>query len=789
MMKFFTSDLRRNLIKILCLTVGMAVGFLLVAKVYFEETFDTYFPDNDRLYLVTENVTMSDEYKEFSQTPGAIAPGLKRYVPQVEHATRFTPMLYSEKLKLPDGTLIAEVGVSLADSAFFNVFKTHVTGSDPRDIMEVKRRCAIPRSLADKIGPEAMGTEICFPNFNEDYKVTVDAIYEDYPLNTSIPNNVYVSMASLPDITYDGRENWMGNDRYVSAVYLTKGSKPEDIKPHVRKMLEENVDKESLEISHFGLGLKNFVGIHTSEGNVRTMSLILSLLALVMLLSAGLNYLLIVMGQMTHRSKEMAVRKCYGTSNLKIFGRVIAESLFFIIISLGLAMLLAWCFSDQCRRLLGYTPAQLFSTGNVWIVEGAVCLALLIITGAVPAWMYCRTPVASAFRANVKSRRIWKLALLSLQFFASGMLICILMLVARQYHKLSTVDIGYDYENTARVPLYGVKKDQRSALMEEIRRLGCVEGVASSSETFIDWASGNNVWIGDDVERQVNVADLYYNNREMIDVLGLKIIQGENFSETADSTRHEAIVEKRFIDVLKNNFNIDKDNIVGQTFHISEHLGLDGFNEFTVVGVIEDMHRGGFMEDDNDTRAGVLFPSTKINTNLFIRFRMLTPEALQEVQTLIYKMIPDKEIYVTPLKNNVDLKFEPVRNFGTAVIIIGIAIIMIALIGLIGYTTDEVNRRAKEIAIRKVAGYPADKIVKLFCLDILRVAIPSLIAGGALAMVVGRKWLSQFTHQVSLSPLSMIICLILLLAILLAVVALNSLDVARSNPVKHLRNE
>ena len=80
-------------------------------------------------------------------------------------------------------------------------------------------------------------------------------------------------------------------------------------------------------------------------------------------------------------------------------------------------------------------------------------------------------------------------------------------------------------------------------------------------------------------------------------------------------------------------------------------------------------------------------------------------------------------------------------------------------------------------------------IVRLFCLDILKVALPSLLAGGAAAMIIGRKWLSQFTVQTSLSPLSLALCLLLLLVIILAVVAANSLRVARSNPVEHLRDE
>lgn len=789
MLRFFTSDIRRNITKILCLTVGLAVGFLLVAKVYFEETFDTCHPDYDRIYRITESVTSNGEYKEHNYTPGAIAPGTMRYCPQVETATRITTFKEGSTLKLDDGRSFRGEGFTLADTCFFDVFQTPVIAGNPREALMLKSTCMIPRSLADKIGGDPIGMEFCVPDFSENYKLTIGGIYEDFPLNSTIGNHIYVSLPSIGLFSYDGSENWVGNDRYSSYLKLLEGASPDDLKPGIAKMLAENVEREAIEVFHFNIGTKPLNGFYTSSGTVRTMIWILSLLAIIMLMSAGLNYLLIVIGQMGRRTKEMAIRKCYGTGNLRIFARIIGESLFFLLISIGLALLLVWCFSGECQRLLGYTPAQLFSTGKVWIVEGAVCLGLLIITGAIPAWMYCRTPVANAFRSKPQSRKIWKLVLLAVQFFAAGMLMCLLVLVVRQYSKMSSADMGFDYEEIGYLSLYGVPSESRETLVAEIKRLGCVEGVASAYQEFTSKASGNNVWLGEDYASQINVADLYYANRELPEVLGMKMLQGETFSENADSTRHEAIVEKSFIEVL-NKLSGNKDtDIIGKTFRITEHAGLEGYDEFTVCGVIGDMKRNGFMEESADKRAGVLFPTKTIQPNLYIRFRELTPESMGQVQGIIAKTLPTRELYVIPYRDTVNMLTEPVRNFGTSVMIVGIAIIVIALIGLIGYTSDEVQRRAKEIAIRKVTGTPAANIVRLFCTDILKVALPSLLAGGTLAIIVGRKWLSQFTEQVPLSPLSMALCIIALLLLLLSVVALNTLNVARGNPVDHLRNE
>ena len=83
----------------------------------------------------------------------------------------------------------------------------------------------------------------------------------------------------------------------------------------------------------------------------------------------------------------------------------------------------------------------------------------------------------------------------------------------------------------------------------------------------------------------------------------MKMPQGETFSENADSTRHEAIVEERFIDVLNRLDGGDASNIIGRTFRITEHAGLEGYDEFTVCGGIGDMKRNGFMEESADKRA------------------------------------------------------------------------------------------------------------------------------------------------------------------------------------------
>ena len=790
MLKFFTSDLRRNLTKIFCLTIGLAIGLLLVAKAFVEQSFDHAIPEYGNVYLAKESVTRNGEFSEYLSTPGAIAPGLKRYVPQVEKATRVSTLFGSLAVRTPDGKLVDVEGLTLADSCLFDVLRWPVISGNPKEALSVEDYCMIPRSLAEKLGDDVMGMTLTSPDVGDSYKVIVAGVYEDFPINSTFRNVIYLSLPTIGKFKYDGRDNWVGNDCYRSYVRLAKGASQADVTPHIQRMLKENVVEEALEVFKFNIALMPLTDVYNSQDSVKTMIWVLSLLAFIILVSASLNYLLIVIGQLGKRGKEMAVRKCYGTSNRKIFLRIMGESVFFLVVSIALAVLIVLSLSDQCEMLLGYPASVLLSSPDVWLVEVCVCVALLLITGVIPAWIYCRTPVSHVFHQNTRKRRIWKLALLSVQFFATGLMFCLLVLVYRQYDMMSRGDMGYDYENVAYLNVGALPANERKVIKDELSRLSCVAGVASADQNFTGWASGNNVWIKGDPrpDNQVNVADMYWANANLFDVMGMKFMQGETFRVDADTTVHQVIVEERFIDVLKSNFGHKDDNIIGQRFNITEHISLDGSDEFTIVGVIGNIRRGGYNIDSFDQRAGVLFPTTEVCDNLYVRFTCLTPEALKEAQKVIDGKYSDT-MYITPYKTMVEAWNAPVKRFGFSVMAAGIAILLITIIGLIGYTADEVQRRAKEIAIRKVNGTTVGKILRIFCVDILKVAVPSLLAGGIAAVLIGRDWLSQFTDQVSLSPWSMALCLLVILVVIIAVVCLNALKVARSNPVDYLRTE
>ena len=147
------------------------------------------------------------------------------------------------------------------------------------------------------------------------------------------------------------------------------------------------------------------------------------------------------------------------------------------------------------------------------------------------------------------------------------------------------------------------------------------------------------------------------------------------------------------------------------------------------------------------------------------------------------KAFPDKTIDFTSMEESMRTMYNPVRVFRNATVVAGVVMFFIMLMGLLGYTTDEVQRRSKEIAIRKVNGAEASDILRLLGNDILWVAIPAVIIGIALSGYVNNLWINAFTAQVSMSVAAYLGIGLAVLAVIISCVLIKAWRIANENPV------
>ena len=772
---------QHNWTKIICLAIGLAAGVVLIGKVGFEQSYDDFFPESNRIYVVCEDFIQNGEFHHFPQTSGGIVPGMQRYCPQIEAATRYTNVAYDMPIVTEDDHWV-RTNYDLVDSCFFDVFPFRVLQGNPKKVLSQVDYCMISRSLAEKLGGNVVGKKVYYKR-RGGLALTIGGVYEDIPLNSRLHNmEVMISMSSIAKFTHDGRADWVGSDNYISYVRLAEGISPDDLKPQLEKMKQENLPLEEMKKAGVDtdFSLSPLIDFHTKDDGVRRMTLILSLLAAVLIGCAVMNYLLLVVGGISRRAREMAVHKCYGAESRHVYHKVMVESAVHLLLSLALAALLLYAAKDIVEELTCAPLSVLLMAGNnVWMIA-LTCLVVLLITGIVPGYIYTHIPVAAAFKNYSQSHRLWKLLLLGLQFASATFLIALLAVAGRQYDRMINDDIGYDYSTLGSVLVNGLSVEQRQLVLEELPKLASVKGVTMSYANLTEQQGGDNIYLPDDDHEYMNIADLFRVGNGYFDVMGIPIVSGRTFTEQTD-TLCEVMVSRKFEERMK--------ELAGWDQAVGKQIFCSSFDELhTIVGVYEDIRIGSITNPD--TRPSAIFYSYKPKYMRYILIRFQTMDGLEAANKRLKELVTDNpDIHITPYNQMVVKLYTDAHNFRTTVMIGGLVALLIALIGLIGYLSGEIGRRQKEIAIRKVNGAHTADVIRLFIIDIMRVALPAVLIGAVASWYVSHLWQEQFSEKAILSPLLFIGCALLVLIVIMGVVCIGCRRVTTSNPVNYLKTE
>ena len=777
---------RSNGIKILALAVGLAMGLVLVAKVCFERSYDNFYPDNERIYLVKSDLNREGKKDSWGQVSGAVAPGMKAEVPGVEFATRYTRIGENNELIMTPEEQYYTATILLADTSFFDIFPRPILVGDPKDALARPGYVMISRSLAEKMGGVGSAIGKTFVrDTNHGSPFTVGGVFEDIPENSHLRFDAVASLAAMSERSTN---NWLGNDRYIAYVKLLPGIDPDGLAPAIRRMQERNQDMEALKKAGVDLSYSIFPlqEIHNNSKEVKDMNYMLLFMAIILISIAVLNYILVVISTLIGRAKEVAVHKCYGASGKNIFGMILSESLLHLLLSMLLAVLLIVIFKGKIEDLLSASLTALFTLPTVSILLG-ICVVVFAVTGLVPTWLFMRIPVASAFRSVKESKRYWKLCLLFVQFVATAYLVALLITISRQYDTMISSDPGYAYENLVYCDTRGVEQQVRERAMEELRRLPQVEMVSVSTELPFGYPSGNNVNIPGDDRDLFNIADMYFVGDRYFDLMEIPVIEGTAF-RPEEGNADKIMVSRKFVDLMEKTAGWTG-SIIGKGVMVTEHS--QGTKIFTVCGVFDDFRIGSLKGPD--TRASVFFYATpdcyNPPVNILIKMNTMSADNLAEVNRVLTETITGKVVEASVYKMDIVRQYQDDRDFRDAILISGIVTLIIALIGLLGYTADETNRRGREIAIRKVNGATAESILRMLSRDVSYIALPALAIGAAIAYINAEGWLEKFAESIHLSLFMFIGAALFVYAVIITCVLVRAWNVANENPVDSLKAE
>lgn len=779
---------QHNFVKILCLALGLAISSVIIAEIYFEQTYDTYFPGWGRTYLISEVGTNHGETMEFTNTSGATAQGVKQYAPMVEAATSTCYFYDDAQCKMEDQNIVS-ANIRMADSCFFDVFPQKILIGKAKQILSQPLSCLIDSETAAKIGGNVVGKHFTLSKY-PGTTFTIYGVFEAFPWGSSFHGTqMILSRCSVPYVySYDGRGQWVGNDSYGSYIRLAKGHDAKELKPYVNKMRQDHFPLK--EMKNMGVELNyDFTvlsDVYTQDPYIKKMGWIMSIVAFVLLFTSVMNYLLIIVGNLVSRSREMAVRKCYGAKPKNIHDIIFSEALVHVGLAVVLAAVLVFLCKGTIENFLSAPVSTLVLNRGSWILV-VICLLVLLIGGFVPGWLYNKIPVAIAFRGYNENRNRWKLALLGIQFVISGLLFSLLYIINNQYQLMLSTNPGYDYDNVAIVSVDGINRDQRNQCLAEIKRMPNVKECCSTYHIPLNGygRSGNMVQKPGDDTNTFNIIDMEGVDDNFFKMMNIPIVQGTFFTERNDSCR-QVIIDERGAEKLIKTWHW-KDGVVGKQITCTGHDD----NIFTICGVSKNI-RWGAAETGGDGMNGfpdLYFYSAKTAYYMLVKFNELRDESLSELQSKVQAMYPNNKVIVKSYASELANQYASQLNFRNGILVAGIVTMIIALFGLVGYTSDEVNRRRKEIAIRKVNGAKVKDILRIFLKDIMKIALPCIIVGDLGAWLIARQWLMSFSEKITMTPLLFIGVTIILLVIIGLSVIINCYKVANSNPVKYLKDE
>lgn len=780
------------IIKVLSLGVGMAIAVILIAKVCFELSYDNVYKDIDRIYKIRTGAVMQGEDKDFGQVSGAIAPGFKAEVPGVLEATRFTGIFNSENFIIDDeGSKVAAEHL-LADSCFFRIFNRQFLAGEPEKALRSwSGDVAISKTFAEKLGGvgAAVGKQVANED-NPNLKLTVCGVYEDFPKNGSIHADVILSIEAMSQRSLS---NWVGNDRYVAFVKLAEGVDPASLKDAIHEMQKAHQPLEEMEKS--GLTLWYFLSPlateHSSRPEVRNLVFILSIIAALLLLVSIMNYVLVAISDVIRRAREVGVRKCYGAEPWDINKILLKETAGNLVLSLVVAALLVLAFRGAIESLLGVPVQDLITPLSVWIIVGVVVLVFLV-SAIIPAQMFTRIPISSAFRGYKESKRRWKISLLSFQFAINAVLVSLVLIVSFQYRKVLNTDPGYEYRNLVYETFPSYDQTKMNAIAGALRSLPEVEAAELTYTLPFEKASGNNVYLPGDDRELFNIADEYGASEGFFDMMGFRLVEG-----SVPKGPNDVAVSKSFVTKMAA-FADWSDGAVGKIVNISEHdqVTICGVYEDYVIGDVTDMddrpsvrfcwNRDFYTEADKDVDK---YDWSGLMHTIVIKLSEVTPASMRKVEKTIKEVAPDSDAEVKSYSETLVNMYDSTKQMKRTYELGSLFALLIAVIGLISYVRDENYRRSAEIAVRKVNGAQSSEIVSMLVTDILKVAVFAVIIGDAGAWLVAHYWLQQFPVKIVLNPLFFIAADIIVLAIIVSVIVIGSLRIAHTNPVESLKNE
>ncbi len=751
--------------RLVSLALGLAVSLLIFSYVGFNLTYDRFLPDRDRVWQVW---TQSPQFGLSSKMVRPLAPNLAADMPQVEAAVHMIDM--REQVTVDDNPY--DVYMWYVGTEFFDVLDFGVVSGDPHRILSAEGRNSV--MISERMASRMFGKEDPLGKtvmFGENDPRTVAGVFRTPPANNSLGD-----FDMLGWLWYD-KENeiWGGQDSFPTYIKLVEGA---DI-ASVESAMEDFDKRHGIYENNLEWNLSyKFVPLaqaHFTDNTLRQMQYIFSAIGLVALLVACLNYVLLTVSSLSERSRTIAMLRCGGAQRTDIFAMLLGETSIMTAAAVVCAAFVIWGFAGGIEQVAGYRVTDLFAVNRIWIPL-AVCVAAFLACGLAPAALFSAVGLQYAFRRGGDNRVWWKRSLLFVQIACATGVVIFLGICARQLEYARNADYGYDHAGVVTLTLVDTMSNLNT-VCNELSALPCVEGVGMS-ESYPVWGYSGQTALDEEGKLLFSCRWECW-NAGYVPAMGMTMVEGRNFRDTDGADK--AIVNEAY--VLKRGW---EDSPVGK-------LVYDSGGAYEVVGVVKDflMGRGRALPIVCHPASLYANPDKTYSFCLSVRLAEITPETLAAMTRAIDSVYKGAFRYEpVSYRDRVEIMFTGERRMRNIMLLVCLITLVIALSGLVGYMDNEMARRRKEIALRKVAGASSAEVLRMVCLGITYMALPAAAVGVAAAAYGGDAYLAASSDLRCTLPWWLFAAgAAAVLAVVYAVAAARTWRTADSNPIDMIKAE
>lgn len=755
-----------NVVKLLSLSLGLLTGILLFSQIAYELSYENCYEEPEKVVILRNLWYLNGEsskngYIDNSYRPAAadISEALPEYIESGCVTQQFySPDIYYEGNKLEDVTMI------LADTLFFQTIGLKVLQGDPKELA-APDVTFISQALAQRLWSDQspIGKRLAMANRQD---VTVRGVYRTLPGNTAYCHDMVVSLKSTEQ--YSGMGDWNRNPIYTIFFRLKDQEDVEAVNkrlPSVVERFKTDDDKGSrVEFNVLPLGK-----VHLSNPDTKRRLIILGVLGFSIFFVSIMNYVLAAIASFGRRAKSVGVHKCCGANGGHVMGMFLWETAIMVITSLAIGLVLMYLFKYKMEDLLQVRFSNLFVWQNLW-VAGITILLLFVIAGFLPGRMFTLIPVTQVFRRYTDSKRTWKSGLLAIQFMGIAFVLGMLLTTIWQYYDLMNRSLGFRAERLAVASI--VMEDSQGAI-DAIRRQPYVETLGCAAGGML--THYNTDMLVTPSGEEIESCHFTFVTKDYPRMMGMELIEGSWPQQEGD-----ILIGESTLKALK-----WTDSAVGKKLPIDcEWLLQKGIGN--IVGVVKDVRNTGFFKEQTCT---AFITDSKAIRSVNVRVKEPLDENLKRLNAFVQEAYPKTKIEFTTYHTIRERQNEAVYRFRNVVLITSICIVLMVMLGLIGYVSDETQRRSKEIAIRKVNGSDASGILELLSVGILKISVLAVVIGIIASWYISGIWMEQFPDCELLSPMWYMGVGVAVLVLIVVVVVVKAWHIANENPVNSIKSE